>query len=296
MSFAEDYFAYQLQTQKPIFCTMAGVREPTELFQHSRRALPDFASFVMVKGNFFIKDEFRVDAPEEKMTEQVIHTIAPGVYQQNTQPMKAGHKFIWFHFRQDDPVKIVSRQDTIKTLAEQSVQNAPQKFIFIPRHFLLDTEFFEFKLLHAKLLNNTKLWGLHDYGSHLMINQLLYFQHMFLIQKLLPDQINTSQKRVHVRKAQMYILHNFKTVQTVADVAAHLSLNASYLSRCFKEYSGETIIHFIQSTKINAARQMIQQGETNIKKTAYEVGYTDLNYFCRIFKKITGKTSRSLKK
>ncbi len=117
-----------------------------------------------------------------------------------------------------------------------------------------------------------------------------------MVKKLIPEQSQESPKRIHVRNAQTFIQENYKAVQSVSDVAIHLNLNASYLSRVFKEYTGVTLIHFIQSRKINVAKAIIQQGETNIKKIAYEVGYNDLNYFCRNFKKITGETTKSFKK
>ena len=130
------------------------------------------------------------------------------------------------------------------------MQNAPQKYIFVPRHFSIKESLLEAKLLHEKLLQNIRFWGNHDYGSHLLINQLLYLQHILLIQKLIPEQSHESQKRIHVRRAQTFIHENFSTIQKVTDVSTHLHLNASYLSRVFKEYTGVTIISFIQSTKI----------------------------------------------
>jgi YesN/AraC family two-component response regulator len=296
MNYDESNFAYRLQTSSPITCTMAGIRKPIKIFQHQRRVLPDFASFIVLKGNFFVKDELGENTNEDKISEGMIHTIAPGIYQQNTQPMQPGHLFLWFHFTQEAPIVIVSLQETIRDLTRQSQQNAPQKYLFIPRHYSLKEILFETKHLHDKLLQNIQFWGNQDYGTHLLTNQLLYLQHIHLAQKLIPEQSHESQKRIHVRKAQIFIQDNFKTIQKVTDVSSHLNLNASYLSRVFKEYAGVTITSFIQTTKISVAKKIIQQGETNIKKVAYEVGYTDLNYFCRNFKKITGDTTRSLKR
>ena len=97
---------------------------------------------------------------------------------------------------------------------------------------------------------------------------------------------------MHVRKAQEVIRDFYATTDTLSQIAKILKLNPSYLSRCFKECTGLTVQHYIQQCKIEAAIQLMRLGNKNIKTIAYETGFSDINYFCRVFKKITGKTTK----
>jgi two-component system response regulator YesN len=47
---------------------------------------------------------------------------------------------------------------------------------------------------------------------------------------------------------------------------------------------------YIITRRIEKAKQLLQDPSISIKNAAEEVGYSDLNYFHRIFKKVTGMT------
>lgn len=84
--------------------------------------------------------------------------------------------------------------------------------------------------------------------------------------------------------------HYYKNI-TLDNIAEEIGFGASYISRLFKEEFGVNFIDYITDRKIGRAREMLTSGEKNIKKISEAIGYSDVNYFCRVFKKVTGLTT-----
>lgn len=76
---------------------------------------------------------------------------------------------------------------------------------------------------------------------------------------------------------------------TLDDIAKEFFVSKSYLCRTFKEYSGVSVLGYINSKKVALARQLIENGET-ASVAAYSVGFCDYSTFFRAYKRSTGKT------
>ena len=77
---------------------------------------------------------------------------------------------------------------------------------------------------------------------------------------------------------------------TLEKVAEHVDVHVVYLSRLFKETTGETFKDFITSLRMDKAKKLLATSSKSIKEVTYETGYNDQNYFSRLFKTYTGQT------
>ena len=93
-----------------------------------------------------------------------------------------------------------------------------------------------------------------------------------------------------------WIEKNF-TEQISLDTLSQVSgFTKKYLCRIFKEYTSKTPIEYINELRIeNAASVMSRQGAT-ITDAAFESGFNDLSYFCKIFKRVKGISPGQYKK
>ena len=97
-----------------------------------------------------------------------------------------------------------------------------------------------------------------------------------------------------VNKAVSYIQKNFQTTVSLQEVADAMSLNAAYLSRIFKKYTGKTIVTYINDLKMEKARALIKENQLSLKEIALEVGIQNYNYFYQMVKKHYGKSPSDL--
>nr|WP_306792942.1 AraC family transcriptional regulator [Neobacillus paridis] len=93
-----------------------------------------------------------------------------------------------------------------------------------------------------------------------------------------------------MEKAVDYIEQNFKEAITLEKTAEYVNLTPFYFSKIFKERMGVTFIDYLTELRINYAKEEMKSPEKSLKEICFDAGYKDPNYFCRVFKKITGDT------
>lgn len=92
-----------------------------------------------------------------------------------------------------------------------------------------------------------------------------------------------------------FINSNFHKDLTLEIVASEVDLSRQYVSKIFKEEYGMNFIDFVTLKRINVAKELLKLGNRNIKEISLKAGYVDPNYFCRIFKKVTGVTPKEFR-
>lgn len=106
-----------------------------------------------------------------------------------------------------------------------------------------------------------------------------------------------------VQKKESFVNANrvFGFIQAYADqhIGGDLSLSRFaellhyhpfYLSRLFKQVTGESLSTYVSRVKIRKARQMLRGGNEKINEISAALGFETASYFTRFFKKYTGET------
>jgi two-component system response regulator YesN len=93
-----------------------------------------------------------------------------------------------------------------------------------------------------------------------------------------------------VKNAVQYINFNLESSLTLTEIAEAIHVNPSHLSKKFKIETGKNMTDYINLKRIEAAKLYLSTGNMSITDIAYLVGYNDVNYFSRIFKRITSMT------
>lgn len=80
--------------------------------------------------------------------------------------------------------------------------------------------------------------------------------------------------------------------QSVNAIAENLAVTTNSLYQLVKEFSGISPKEFITQRLILEAQRKLHYANLSVKELAYELGFSDPDYFSRLFKKTTGKTVR----
>ena len=73
-------------------------------------------------------------------------------------------------------------------------------------------------------------------------------------------------------------------------MAEQLHFTPAYLCQVYKKKTGLTINAYLNTYRINAAKEFLRNEDIKLYEISYYVGYSDPNYFSRQFKKQTGMT------
>ena len=97
-------------------------------------------------------------------------------------------------------------------------------------------------------------------------------------------------------KVLAYISEHYASPISLDDLASACCMNRSYFCRRFREITGRTAISYVNEYRLTKARALLLTGERSISEVAAECGFSDGNYFSRLFMRHFGETPHNLKK
>ena len=71
---------------------------------------------------------------------------------------------------------------------------------------------------------------------------------------------------------------------------SEVDISPYYFSKLFKQETGGNFIEYLTEVRLRNARELLKDSGLSIKEICAESGYSDPNYFSRIFKKYEGVT------
>lgn len=103
------------------------------------------------------------------------------------------------------------------------------------------------------------------------------------------DQSHRSHNGVLRDRLVAHIEANYQDPQlSLQSIADSFGLNETYVSRFYKEQTGESLSHAVERRRMNAAFELLTTGEETVDEIANAIGYNSSNAFRRAFKRITG--------
>ncbi len=119
--------------------------------------------------------------------------------------------------------------------------------------------------------------------------ELTYLRQMAGIRDADPIQTTTGASRV-VQSIIADINQNYAKNINLSDLAEKYKLSYSYLSLLFKKETNLNIIDYLNSVRIERAKELMQDPTMRVSEISDMVGIADSHYFARLFKKYTGKS------
>ena len=84
-----------------------------------------------------------------------------------------------------------------------------------------------------------------------------------------------------------------RSVQQLADM---VYVSKSYLSRAFKQKTGLSLMEYLNSLRMEAAKALLAASNMNTDEIAYRTGYHSAKFFYRAFRAYTGMSTREYRK
>lgn len=112
------------------------------------------------------------------------------------------------------------------------------------------------------------------------------------IKKLINEikQTRYSNSTVLINSAINFIQYHYDEKISLDDVAQKLHLSKHYLCSAFKKATGENMSLYINKLRIEKAKSLLLEPNGRAKEIFEEVGYSNQQYFSKVFKRITGMT------
>ena len=106
-------------------------------------------------------------------------------------------------------------------------------------------------------------------------------------QKQLQTNLVAQPDIIKIQKAVSFLESHFLEDFSVQELAKLCYMGTSNLQKNFKKYLGTSPLNYKNTLRINYAKQLLLAG-FSVSETAFKIGFIDIYYFSRLFKKITG--------
>ena len=93
-----------------------------------------------------------------------------------------------------------------------------------------------------------------------------------------------------IEKIKIYIQRNYQKNLTQEFISSLFYINRSYLSTLFKARTGQKFVDYLNDVRISKSQELLTQSDKKMYQVARSVGYDNVKYFFRIFKKKTGES------
>ncbi len=93
-----------------------------------------------------------------------------------------------------------------------------------------------------------------------------------------------------VLEAQRWMELNFSSDFLIEEVANKFGMSLRNFGRRFKDATGDTPIYYLQRIRTETAKELLKNDPLSVEEIGYRVGYEDVSFFCRLFKRLTSLT------
>jgi len=129
------------------------------------------------------------------------------------------------------------------------------------------------------------------FKTHIMQMLLLVIREIVDVERPAQKSCNfeSYNKSYAVKRIIKYLNENYENKISLEQIAHNMYLSPVYISKIFKEETGESPINYLIKIRLEKARGiLLEENSGSIKNIANQVGYDDVYHFSKLFKKYYG--------
>ncbi|WP_245600144.1 helix-turn-helix domain-containing protein [Paenibacillus harenae] len=133
-------------------------------------------------------------------------------------------------------------------------------------------------------------------GQASMSDIVRWFEHVILASSAYIERELSAKGNQHIARAVEMIEQDYAKDLSLHSVAEQLKLNPAYISRLFKQITGDTFVDYLKEVRLERSKELLLGGGTKIGEVGRLVGYSNSYYFIKVFKERTGLTPGEYRK
>lgn len=145
-----------------------------------------------------------------------------------------------------------------------------------------------YELIHEKMKVLTEQWN-EKLPYHEILGSALLTEILTLWNREIDAGTIASEKHKLVEMMKKHIQEQYRTKITKDNLGDVIRKSPNYAATLFSTVTGQTISEYTHLLRTKTAIYMLQESELTIGEISEFLGYSDVSYFNKIFKRVTGK-------
>jgi two-component system response regulator YesN len=144
----------------------------------------------------------------------------------------------------------------------------------------------------TRILSNLAKIDQHTASFHQLRKQL---DHLLLLVSASIREKRSKTDRTPVNRAKVWIKQHLGEPLTIQSIAEQIPMNPTYFCEIFKTHTGETVLNYVRRLRMEEAARLLIETDGKLLDITDKVGYNDVKYFSRQFKRHFGVLPSSYK-
>lgn len=98
------------------------------------------------------------------------------------------------------------------------------------------------------------------------------------------------------REVLTFLEENYGEPITLSQVAEIAKMSRGYFCSCFQKVTGRNFTEYLNQIRIAKAAELLLQSDDSVTDIAFQVGFVDMSYFSRVFRKEKGISPTAFRK
>lgn len=96
------------------------------------------------------------------------------------------------------------------------------------------------------------------------------------------------EEKEHLLEARAIVEQQYQEPPGLTELSRRVGLNTTKLKRGFRELYGASVFEYVRYMRLSQGRALLDQGEMDVTRICYTVGYRSLSHFSKAFKETFG--------
>ncbi|WP_409341885.1 AraC family transcriptional regulator [Paenibacillus sp. MBLB4367] len=145
-------------------------------------------------------------------------------------------------------------------------------------------------------LRTIQIMKIHDCRNNKELEQFILTSLGAMMNRLDPQQ-DKRNNNMYIDKSIAYMESHYRSPISISDIADHVGLSSSYLSRIFKAETGHSPLDYLTKHRIACSKELLKDNRKySLQEISGMIGYADVHSFIRFFKKYEAVTPGEFRK
>lgn len=274
---------------------MAIIQPP---FVHNRRKADEYIIYLIKKGEMYLRENGRE------------YLLCPGDFLLlDTAYYHEGYRssyceYYYIHFKQESLKRVegIREEEYVKLILSRhndSLKSDPFSYttieedsLFLPKYYHIGSTGDYIKvscLLDEAVKHNKNHMDHYKIMCSLKVLEAFIETYRSYLLYTLQKSASVMPKSYHkVQRLLEYLNSEYSAKITSEDIEEISGSNYDYINRVFKKMTNQTVFAYLNTVRINHAMELITTTNMKMSEVGQSVGFTDLYYFSKVFKKAVG--------
>lgn len=250
--------------------------------KHLERNFPVYDFIVVKTGTLYMMED---DIPYTIKSGECL-LLEPGRTHYGHMACTEWTEVYWLHFHHDLPTRrldasAVVWSEVVKESTDYDIA-PPDQYVYLPKYGpyagkpmlkILD----EMVAMHRKRTMEVTIDLQIKFAS--LLGQL---------QSTIRTNRDKSRAAVIAEQVKAYLEENRLANYDAEQLSQVLHINRDYAARCMRMYTGLSPLQYLQYIRMEEAKRLLKMSSITLNEVSEQSGYSDYNYFIRMFRKIVG--------